>query len=494
MSYRTEPTQATVNFWIRDIADLHFDGRQLHCTRCNKAISWSCKTNINAHISSENHKRSVGGFTYSEAQSNFNLDLVEFMIGCNIPWSKLDNPLFRQFLEKCISGKYSNVKVPSESTLRKKYLFTECENIRQKISSELNGKYIWLSVDETINACGFKVANVLVGALEENCPMRGHLIASKVLEATNSRTIADAVNSSLQDFWGDKYAENKAKFLLFLTDGVNYMKAAGRILKETYRNILHVTCLAHGLHRIAETIRRCYPNVDKLIANVKKVFLKAPSRIRLFHEILPNTPLPPEPITTRWGTWLKAASYYYCHFENVKSLIQQLNPNDAVAISQAQQAFTDPTLQENLETIHGCFSRIPLAIRDLQYQPTSEITTVDLINVVFDLRQYIFQLQGDIAVRVQRKFQTVLEKNPGFVTMTGVIDLLNGKEVDFATPGMNVVTLRKFRYFKYAPVTSVDVERSFSQYKWIFNERRRSLTPKHLEQILVIYFYTCNRQ
>lgn len=344
-------------------------------------------------------------------------------------------------------------------------------------------------MDETTNACGEKIANVLVGALEENCSTRGHLIASKVVETTNSHTIAKVVNSSLQELWGDKYVENKDKVLLFLTDGANYMKAAGRIMKETYRNMLHVTCLAHGLHRIAETIRGCYPNVDNLISSVKKVFLKAPHRVRLFQEILPNIPLPPEPILTRWGTWLQAASYYFCNFENVKLVVLQLNPDDAVIISQAQQAFMDPTVQEDLKTIHGNFSRIPLAIRDLQRMPTSTFTTVDAINTVFDLRQYIFQLPVEIAEKVQTKFQRVLKNNPGFVTMSCVTDLLNGNEVDFSAPGVNRATLRNFAHFKYAPVTSVDVERSFSQYKWIFNDRRRRLTSEHLEQILIIYFY-----
>jgi len=55
--------------------------------------------------------------------------------------------------------------------------------------------------------------------------------------------------------------------------------------------------MSHGLHRIAEQIRIQFPKVDKLIANVKRVFKKAPYHD--FHTDVPNIPLPPEPILTR---------------------------------------------------------------------------------------------------------------------------------------------------------------------------------------------------
>jgi hypothetical protein len=40
--------------------------------------------------------------------------------------------------------------------------------------------------------------------------------------------------------------------------------------------------------------------------------------------------------------------------------------------------------------------------------------------------------------------------------------------------------------FKYAPVTSVDVERSFSQFKNLFSDRRRSFSVQNIEKHLII--------
>jgi len=65
---------------------------------------------------------------------------------------------------------------------------------------------------------------------------------------------------------------------------------------------------------VAETVRINNPKIDKIIANVKKVFRKAPSRIQIFKNMAPTLTLPPEPILTRWGTWIEGCLYYSEHF------------------------------------------------------------------------------------------------------------------------------------------------------------------------------------
>ena len=41
--------------------------------------------------------------------------------------------------------------------------------------------------------------------------------------------------------------------------------------------------------------------------------------------------------------------------------------------------------------------------------------------------------------------------------------------------------------FKYYPITSVDVERSFSAYKLILTEKRHKCSPEHMEKLTVVY-------
>lgn len=60
---------------------------------------------------------------------------------------------------------------------------------------------------------------------------------------------------------------------LFLSDAAQYMVKTGNSLKVFYPNIIHETCVAHMLNRVAEKVRELFPNVNKLINSVKKSFL-----------------------------------------------------------------------------------------------------------------------------------------------------------------------------------------------------------------------------
>ena len=84
--------------------------------------------------------------------------------------------------------------------------------------------------------------------------------------------------------------------------------------------MVHVTCLCHGLHRLAEKVREKFMNVDELIGQTKAVFAKAPLRVQKYREMCPELMLPPKPIYTRWGTWLEAVSFYATNFQDVKAV------------------------------------------------------------------------------------------------------------------------------------------------------------------------------
>jgi hypothetical protein len=94
--------------------------------------------------------------------------------------------------------------------------------------------------------------------------------------------------------------------LLLVTDAEPYMKKATKGFSASHPELIHVAHTAHALHRVCETIRKFYSNVDKLVANKKNIFVKLHCRIRVFKNKVPDTPLPPAPVITCWGTWLDA--------------------------------------------------------------------------------------------------------------------------------------------------------------------------------------------
>jgi hypothetical protein len=52
-------------------------------------------------------------------------------------------------------------------------------------------------------------------------------------------------------------------------------KAYKNDLKGFYHKMLHITCMAHGLHRVCESIRTQFKDIDNLIANVKNIYKKS---------------------------------------------------------------------------------------------------------------------------------------------------------------------------------------------------------------------------
>ena len=152
---------------------------------------------------------------------------------------------------------------------------------------------------------------------------------------------------------------------MLLSDAAPYVIKAGSSLKIFYPKLIHFTCLVHGINRVVEVITQLFPDVNSVISNTKKVFLKAPL-IVTYKEKLHGVPLPSQPILIRWGTWLNAALFYAEHFLGIKEVIDRFNPNDSAAIQKAQVAYSSKTVERDLTIIKTNFKILSLAIKKLQ--------------------------------------------------------------------------------------------------------------------------------
>jgi len=197
------------------------------------------------------------------------------------------------------------------------------------------------------------------------------------LEKANHSTIFKSFDKSMNILWPDGVKHDDV--LLFLSDAAPYMVKSANSIKTLYSKMIHTTCLAHGLHREAEVVRILNPGVDKIIANVKKIFKKAPSRVQIFKDIAPLLPLPPEPVLTRWGTWIQAALYYCEHFEFVKSIVKSLEKDDAISIETAQKYIKQQHIQTQLIFIKSNFSFLPNAITCLEKQGMTLASSISIV-------------------------------------------------------------------------------------------------------------------
>ena len=90
-----------------------------------------------------------------------------------------------------------------------------------------------------------------------------------------------------------------------------------------------------------------------------------------------------------------------------------------------------------------------------------------------------------IGLAVKNKCQRVESNNPGLETIKKIMEIIIGEhEVHLED---NIA--RNAQFYQYAPVTSVEVERSFSKLKLILSDKRLNLTTANMKKFPVI---SCN--
>lgn len=475
--------------WIKDLGTdcLSIEGGSIFCQVCQKSVNASKKFQVSQHLSTNSHGRNylrfkkkpeIQTFLTNDSKrphDTFNEELCEAILAAGIPWNKVNNPVFKAFIEK-----YCKRNVPEESTLRKRYLEICYQKSLQKIRDEIGNNFIWISVDETTDATGRYVANAVVGKLKSDEPSTSHLIASLTLEKTNNETIARFVNDAVSILWPGNIQYEKV--LVFATDGAAYMVKAARALKVFYPNMVHVTCLAHGLHRVAETIRDSFPDVDKLVSSVKKVFVKCPSRVHIYKVKTGGLALPPEPILTRWGTWLHAVKFYAENWAAVKSVVESFADEDAKSIVEAKKKFSIK-VSNDVAYIAENFAFLESTIQKLEEKGLS---LREQINLVENAKDRLTYAGGEIGRKVLQKMETILNRNGGYNILKSVNEILAGNDSNENTVNMSP---DKCINLTFAPLTSVDVERSFSMFKYILTDRSHKFTAENLNKILVCYCF-----
>ena len=136
---------------------------------------------------------------FSNNQNQFNEDLCQLLIKCNIPFNRLNTDEFKKFI-----GKWTEYSSPTPKILWEKHLKSIYERNIESIRSEISDQYIWLGIDETKDRFGRNVVNVIIGSLNvdlNHC--KKYLINMEFMENTSSYNIIQSINNSLSILWPD---------------------------------------------------------------------------------------------------------------------------------------------------------------------------------------------------------------------------------------------------------------------------------------------------
>lgn len=113
------------------------------------------------------------------------------------------------------------------------------------------------------------------------------------------------------------------------------------------------------------------------------------------------------------------------------------------------------------------------------------MTLASSISIVEDAKVKLTQIGGVQGNIVKTKIETVLEKNVGYKLMVKISKILSGDQESFEGLPEDL-KLNDLVYFKHAPITSVDVERSFSIYKNLLTNNRRAFKFDNIRKCLIV--------
>jgi hypothetical protein len=169
-------------------------------------------------------------------------------------------------------------------------------------------------------------------------------------------------------------------------------------------------------------------------------------------------------------------NFYNEHFDVVKSVVATFHAQSAVAVRESQAAFSEPKIACSMACVCSNCAWIPDSIKKLE---TTGLSLQESMDILENAEVKLSAVRGETGEKVYTKFQAVLKRNPGYSIFMAVRKILDAEDT---TDPPEDVSPGKFHVLKFAPVTSCDVERSFSAYKRILFDRQLSMTAENMEK------------
>jgi hypothetical protein len=158
--------------------------------------------------------------------------------------------------------------------------------------------------------------------------------------------------------------------------------------------------------------------------------------------------------------------------------VDTFDPNDAVSIHESQCCFIDSVWQD-LAYIQSNFGNLSQSITTLEKHG---LTIHEQLEVFANVRNEMDTAIGIKADQIRDKFNFIVSNNPGVEIIAQFCQILSGQNSN-CDVAPNLIP-----FYKYAPLTSCDVERSFSMYKSTLADNRMRFSMKNLEMYLICNF------
>lgn len=437
----------------RKVYSYQLESKTIYCNACLKSIKLnptSVLSSINSHDNGERHKLQLLEWDkrklkqqstielLNDDRDTFTKDLTKMLIGADIPFAKLSNDNFRNFIKK-----YCFKQCPHESNIRKNHLIPTYESIMNGVTKELVGRKIYVQIDEAI-ILHRRFVSILAGRLDGKEPKSFCISVIEIKQAPNGYILKQALLEAMKILYPDRTLYEDLE--LVVTDQASYMLKAMRELKAIFPNMMHITCLCHALHRVCEEAKVEYSQAAALITSLKMVLSKSSRRVDIL-ECGINGTMRKLPIDTRWGTWIRFAGFVYDNLNEIIQFASRVEDDDGIVTKKLKENISKPNSREQLGEIR-CLLPLTGVIEQLESRRLT----------IFEVKELIDEQIRQLPEIFKDKLMRSLWNNPDY----GQI---------FSHPKAYNSLLR-------APLVSCDVERSFSMMKNILRDRRSRMTEE----------------
>lgn len=115
---------------------------------------------------------------------------------------------------------------------------------------------------------------------------------------------------------------------------------------------------------------------------------------------MPSVPLTPEPILTRWGTWIEAANFCADHFDDLNIILYKLEEKTVVSIKKCTIMLSLEPIKSYLTSIQFHFFILVKCIKNLEH---SSLTLCDSTQIVNNINLVMEKVPGQKGKIIQEK-------------------------------------------------------------------------------------------
>ena len=423
----------------------------LFCKLCNCMVSTEKSFMVDSHRKSKKHQNMLKGLENQQSmhehiapdESTWAYRVTKAFLQSDIPLHKLKSEPLKNLFNSI--GK----PLPSESKSRS-CVDSIFDSQIIEIQKIIDQQPIFLVVDES-DVSGQKYVNVLVDLVAK--PGVTYLVDCLPINSSpNTAMICTVIDDSLKIL-----NVNRENFLLLISDAARYMVSAANTMKMLYPNLHNITCITHMLHNCALKIRSYYPEIDNLIACVKATTIKNRSRKECFKSI----GVPPQPIVTRWGSWLSATDYYLKNLPKVAEIVNSFE-DDGLLVKRAKEALSRTNLKQSLVEV----SSYNCIIKLIENSESTDFSIESAMNLLNELK-----FEKD-PCNIKYYIDSRIESN-------GINEIIN-MEKESVSPQLYGQLLQ-------CQATSASVERSFS----ILNKllaKDRNFNPANVKKYVCVLY------